>query len=60
MELNKRTLRYLKNAIRDNKDNILNKFTPAELDYIKKQLALTDTLRKLEIVERRTTKGFSN
>ena len=60
MELNKRTLRYLKNAIRDNKDNILSKFTPAELDYIKKQLALTDTLRQLEIVERRTTKGFSN
>ena len=60
MELNKRTLRYLKNAIRDNKNNILNKFTPAELDYIKKQLALTDTLRKLEIVERRTNKGFSN
>ena len=60
MELNKRTLRYLKNAIRDNKNNILNKFTPAELDYIKKQLALTDTLRKLEVIERRTTKGFSN
>ena len=60
MELNKRTLRYLKNAIRDNKNNILNKFTPAELDYIKKQLALTDTLRKLEVNDRRTTKGFSN
>ena len=39
---------------------VLSQYTTEELIYLKKQLALTDELRKLDVEERRRTKGFSN
>ena len=56
----KRALRYLRKAFKNNDQSILSQYTTEELIYLKKQLALTDELRKLDIEERRRTKGFSN
>ena len=56
----KRTLRYLRKAFKNNDQRVLSQYTTEELIYLKKQLALTDELRSLEIEERRRTKGFSN
>ena len=56
----KRALRYLRKAFKNNDARILSQYTTEELIYLKKQLALTDELRKSEVQERRRTKGFSN
>ena len=56
----KRTLRYLRKAFKNNDQRVLSQYTTEELIYLKKQLALTDELRSLELEERRRTKGFSN
>lgn len=56
----KRTLRYLRKAFKNNDQAVLSQYTTEELIYLKKQLALTDELRKTEVQERRRTKGFSN
>ena len=56
----KRTLRYLRKAFKNNDQRVLSQYTTEELIYLKKQLALTDELRSLEIEDRRHNKGFSN
>ena len=56
----KRALRYLRKAFKNNDQSILSQYTTEELIYLKKQLALTDKLHELELIERRTNKGFSN
>ena len=55
----KRTLRFLRKAFKNNDQRILSQYTTEELIYLKKQLALTDKLHELDIIERRTNKGFS-
>lgn len=60
MASTKRALRYLRKAFKNNDEAILSQYTDEELIYLKKQLALVDELHKLDIIERRTNKGFSN
>lgn len=56
----KRTLRYLRKALKKNDDQLLGLYSTAELEYLKKQLAVLEKAKKDELTLRRTHKGFSN
>ena len=56
----KRTLRYLRKALKKNDEQLLGIYSTAELEYLKKQLAVLENAKKDELNRRRTQKGFSN